>query len=159
MVCADFGSHAGGFVDVLLQQGACKVFAVERGYGVLDYRLRKDDRVVTMERTNAMHVELPEPVAIVTIDVGWTKQRLILPAAIKNLAQGGSIVTLVKPHYEADHSDLRGGVLPVDKLPNVLEKVLNEIAEIGLEVMDRLQSPIQGHGGNTEVLLHLVQSD
>jgi len=91
--------------------------------------------------------------------VGWTKQRLILPAACKALAKGGSIITLVKPHYEADKSDLRGGVLPEDKLPNVLESVLKEVAEIGLKVMGQLQSPIQGHGGNTEVLLHLVQSN
>src|SRR5579871_5617777 len=102
LVCADLGSNVGGFVDCLLQRGAAKVYAIEKGYGVLEWKLRKDPRVVVMERTNAMHVELPETVALVTIDVAWTKQRNILPAAGRMLAEGGRIVTLIKPHYEAD---------------------------------------------------------
>src|SRR3954470_6918180 len=112
LTCADLGSNVGGFVDCLLQRGAAKVYAVEKGYGVLEYRLRKDPRVVVMERTNAMHVELPEKVAMVTIDVAWTKQKHILPAAKRMLADGGDVVTLIKPHYEAEPSLLRGGVLP-----------------------------------------------
>src|SRR5678809_598758 len=75
--CADLGSNTGGFVDCLLQRGAAKVYAVDTGYGVLEWKLRKDPRVVVMERTNAMHVVLPEPVEVVTIDVAWTKQRHI----------------------------------------------------------------------------------
>src|SRR3977135_1400551 len=73
LICADLGSNVGGFVDCLLQRGAAKVYAVEKGYGVVEWKLRKDPRVVVLERTNAMHVSLPEPVAIVTIDVAWTK--------------------------------------------------------------------------------------
>src|SRR5215218_2583008 len=84
--CADLGSNVGGFVDCLLQRGAARVYAVEKGYGVLEWKLRKDSRVVVMERTNAMHVELPEPVSLVTIDVAWTKQKHILPAARRVLA-------------------------------------------------------------------------
>src|SRR5579871_283949 len=80
-ICADLGSNVGGFVDCLLQRGAAKVYAVEKGYGVLEWKLRKDPRVVVMERTNAMHATLPEPVALVTIDVAFTKQKHILPAA------------------------------------------------------------------------------
>src|ERR1041384_6668048 len=76
-VCADLGSNAGGFVDCLLQRGASKVYAIDTGYGALEWKLRKDPRVVVMERTNAMHAELPEPVGILTIDVAWTKQRHI----------------------------------------------------------------------------------
>src|SRR4051812_11330036 len=75
LVCADLGSNTGGFVDCLLQRGASRVYAVDTGYGVLDWKLRKDPRVVVMERTNAMHVRLPEPVDLVTIDVAWTRQR------------------------------------------------------------------------------------
>ena len=97
-ICADFGSNTGGFVDCLLQRGAAKVYAIDTGYGVLDWKLRKDPRVVVMERTNAMHVELPEPVRLVTIDVAWTKQRIILPAAKRVLDRDGWIVTLLKPH-------------------------------------------------------------
>src|SRR5207247_2194247 len=100
-ICADLGSNVGGFVDCLLQRGAAKVYSIDTGYGVLAWKLRKDPRVIVMERTNAMHVTLPERVSLVTIDVAWTKQKHILPAAAKMLADGGAVVTLIKPHYEA----------------------------------------------------------
>src|ERR1700761_4113773 len=104
LACADLGCNVGGFVDCLLQRGAAKVYAVDTGYGVLEWKLRKDPRVVVMERTNAMHVDLPEPVSLVTIDVAWTRQRNILPAAGRILSRepGARVVTLIKPHYEAD---------------------------------------------------------
>src|SRR6266404_2482418 len=82
-VCADFGANAGGFTDCLLQRGASRVYAIDTGYGALEWKLRRDPRVVAMERTNAMHVELPEEVDLVVVDVAWTKQRFILPAAWK----------------------------------------------------------------------------
>src|SRR5579859_3432282 len=82
-VCADFGANGGGFTDCLLSRGAAKVFAIDTGYGALEWKLRKDPRVVVMERTNAMHVSLPERVGVVTIDVAWTRQRNILPSARK----------------------------------------------------------------------------
>src|SRR5271167_690382 len=72
-ICADLGCSTGGFTDCLLQHGASRVFAIDTGYGVLDWKLRKDPRVVVMERTNAMHVTLPGPVELITIDVGWTR--------------------------------------------------------------------------------------
>src|SRR5579884_963470 len=96
-VCADLGSNSGGFVDCLLQRGAKKVYSIDTGYGVLDWKLRKDLRVIVMERTNAMHVTLPERVSRVTIDVAWTKQQHILPAARRMIENGGLVVTLVKP--------------------------------------------------------------
>src|SRR6476661_4233739 len=77
--CADFGSNVGGFVDCLLQRGAAKVYSIDTGYGALDWKLRNDARVIVMERTNAIHVQLPEPVELITIDVAWTKQKHILP--------------------------------------------------------------------------------
>src|SRR5580658_1541041 len=101
-ICADFGCSTGGFTDCLLQRGAAKVFAIDTGYGVLDWKLRKDPRVVVMERTNAMHVELPKAIQILSIDVGWTRQRNILHSAARVLGPGGIVITLVKPHYEAD---------------------------------------------------------
>ena len=79
-VCADLGCSTGGFTDVLLRRGAARVYAVDTGYGVLDWRLRNDSRVVVMERTNAMHAELPEPASLVVIDAGWTRQAKLLPA-------------------------------------------------------------------------------
>src|SRR6478736_10084862 len=92
LTCADLGSNVGGFVDCLLQRGAAKVYSIDTGYGVLDWKLRKDPRVVVMERTNAMHVTLPEPVSLVTIDVAWTRQRHILPAAVRLLKRDGRVV-------------------------------------------------------------------
>src|SRR5256885_16562955 len=89
LVCADLGSNVGGFVDCLLQRGAAKVYAVEKGYGVLEWRLRKDPRVVVMERVNARHVKLPAAVDLVTIAVPWTPQRKNLPRAPRNRKRPG----------------------------------------------------------------------
>src|SRR3989344_6980075 len=111
LICADFGSSTGGFVDCLLQAGAKKVYAVETGYGVLDYKLRIDERVVVMEKENAMHVQLPEKVDFITIDVSWTKLEKVIPNALKNLKENGQMITLVKPHYEADQRMIRKGKL------------------------------------------------
>ena len=150
--CADLGSNAGGFVDVLLRRGATKVYAIDTGYGVLDWKLRNDPRVVVMERTNAMHVTLPEKVSVVTIDVAWTKQKHILPPARRMLEDGGFVVTLVKPHYEAEASMLRKGVLPEDLVQGVIESVRRDVAAAGFDWIDSVTSPIKGAKGNTEVL-------
>ena len=151
-VCADLGSSTGGFVDCLLQHGATKVFAVERGYGVLAYRLREDPRVMVMERRDALHIRLPEPVKLVTIDTGWTRQIRILPIARRLLVEGGHIISLVKPHYEAEQAELRGGVLPDERLEDVLAGVRNILTETGLRLIRETQSPIRGRGGNQEYL-------
>src|SRR3990167_4706018 len=123
LVCADFGSSTGGFVDCLLQAGAKKVYAIETGYGVLDWKLRNDQRVIVMEKTNAMHVELPEKIDLITIDTSWTKLEKIIPNAIKNLKEDGQIVALIKPHYEAEQKLLRKGKLLESFIPEVLKKV------------------------------------
>ena len=101
-VAADLGCNVGGFTDCLLQYGAAKVYAVDTAYGVLAWTLRKDQRVIIKERTNAMHVTLPELVDVVTIDVGWTRQEKILPVAATLLKPGGMLLSLIKPHYESD---------------------------------------------------------
>lgn len=154
-VCADLGCNVGGFTDCMLKRGATKVYAVDTGYGVLDYGLRKDARVVVMERTNAMHVELPEKVGLVVIDVAWTKQRLIVPAALKLLGEGGEIVSLIKPHYEAPKAWLKGGVLVAERIAEVITGVTAEFAGMGLEVKGIVESPMKGAGGNTEALVWL----
>ncbi len=150
--CADLGCSTGGFTDCLLHRGAARVYAVDTGYGVLDWKLRQDGRVVVMERTNAMHVVLPEPVAVVTIDVAWTRQRHILPAARRVLAAGGSVVSLVKPHYEAAAAVLRKGILPTELIPDILTAVRADAAAAGFDVLATVDSPIKGAKGNTEVL-------
>ncbi len=152
-VCADLGCSTGGFVDCLLQRGAKRVYAVDTGYGVLEYKLRKDSRVVVMERTNAMHVTLPETVDWVSIDVAWTKQKHILPSAIKLLKPGaGRLISLIKPHYEADPSLLRQGILPLEAIDSVATDVIKQIEMLGLEVLSTVTSPILGAKGNTEIL-------
>jgi len=155
LVCADLGCSTGGFVDCLLQRGAAKVYAIDTGYGVLDWKLRKDSRVVVMERTNAMHATLPEPVGLITIDAGWTRQRHILPAARRMLAADGTVISLIKPHYEADPSDLRGGVLPVELIPKVFMRVAEEIDDAGFTLQAVAKSPNPHVGGNVELLAWL----
>ncbi len=154
-VCADLGCSTGGFTDCLLQRGALKVYAVDTGYGVLDWKLRKDSRVVVMERTNGMHVQLPEAVGIVTIDISWTRQKNILPNARKLLAGGGIVVSLIKPHYEADRAILRKGVVPQELVDSVVEKVRAEIEGAGWIWEKSVRSPIKGGGGNVEVLVRM----
>jgi 23S rRNA (cytidine1920-2'-O)/16S rRNA (cytidine1409-2'-O)-methyltransferase len=154
-VCADLGCNAGGFTDCLLQRGAARVYAVDTGYGALEYKLRRDPRVVVMERTNAMHVTLPEPVNLVVIDVAWTKQKHILPNAGKLLADGGEVVTLLKPHYEAEKGQLRMGVLKEEELPGVVERVKGEMVAAGFNVLGMTTSPIKGAKGNVEMLAWL----
>lgn len=158
LVCADLGSNVGGFVDCLLQAGAAKVFAVERGYGVVDYSLRSDARVVVKERTDARLVRLPEPVDLVTIDAGWTRQSEILPAALRLLKPSGRIISLIKPHYEAPAELLDGGVVQAAALDGVLTRVREGIAGLtpSLRIVGETESPILGQGGNREFLWLLV---
>jgi TlyA family rRNA methyltransferase/putative hemolysin len=142
-VCADLGCSTGGFTDCLLQHGAAKVYSVDTGYGVLDWRLRNDPRVVVLERTNALHVVLPELVDLVTIDVSWTPQRLILPKAKTLLQPGGSIISLIKPHYEAKKAHLT---------PEESAAVLQSL---NLTYSQITQSPILGEKGkNIEYLCY-----
>lgn len=149
--CADFGSAIGGFTDCLLKAGARKVYAVEKGYGVLDWKLRNDPRVVVMERTNAMHVTLPEKVDLIAIDVGWTRQEKILPNALKNLKPGGQIVSLIKPHYEVGKSRLTE-----EEAEKIAKQTKEKIVSAGIKVKGFLKSPILGgEAGNTEYLVLL----
>src|SRR5215213_152698 len=150
LVCADLGSNTGGFVDCLLQRGAARVYAIDTGYGALEWKLRKDPRVIVMERTNAMHAELPEPVSIVTIDVAWTKQQHILPAARRIISDDGQVITLIKPHYEAPPTLLRGGVLDEANVDKVVESILPHIVAAGFVVVAQTLSPIKGAKGNVE---------
>ncbi len=154
LVCADFGASTGGFTDCLLQGGASKVYAVEVGYGTLDWKLRNDPRVVVMERTNAMHVSLPEKVDFISIDVGWTKQRMIIPNALANLKEGGVIISLIKPQYEASVKHIRRGKLQPELIDQVVAEAKKEIEETGAKVLQIIESPILGEkGGNKEFLV------
>ena len=151
LVCADLGCSTGGFTDCLLQKGAVKVYAVDTGYGVLDWKLRQDPRVVVMERTNALHVSLPEEVDFVSVDVSWTPQRLIIPRAAALLKPGGDIISLIKPHYESHHARISP-----ENADLVMEKVKKEIISLGYKVIGQTKSPLLGeNGGNTEYLFQI----
>lgn len=154
-ICADLGCSTGGFTDCLLHDGATKVYAVDTGYGVLDWKLRKDPRVVVMERTNAMHIELEERVDLITIDVAWTRQKNILPAARRIVADHGAVISLVKPHYESHASILRKGILREELVPQILTAVEADIAASGFQLVQTTMSPIKGAKGNSEVLAWL----
>lgn len=155
-ICVDFGSHVGGFVDCLLQHRAARVYAVEPGYGVLAYRLRTHPRVVVCERTNALTYVSPEPADLVTIDVGWTPQRLILPAARRCLKPAGQVLTLVKPQYEAPPDSRAAGVVKAERLPDVLAACRRDVTDLGWHINGETESPLRGHGGNVEYLWLLV---
>jgi len=155
MTCADLGSHVGGFVDCLIRRGAAKVYSIDTSYGTLAWKLRKDPRVVVMERTNAMHAVLPGNVDLVTIDVGWTRQHRVLPNTRAMLNIGGHVLVLIKPHYEAERSQLVGGVLANDVALEVLQSVCASIQGDGWTILGAVESPIRGHGGNREFFAFL----
>jgi 23S rRNA (cytidine1920-2'-O)/16S rRNA (cytidine1409-2'-O)-methyltransferase len=158
-IAADFGCNIGGFTDCMLQRGAEKVYAVDTGYGMLEWKLRKDDRVVVMERTNAMHVDLPETVDLVTIDVAWTQQRYILPSAARQLNDEGFILSLFKPQYEADDDLVHRGVVDHDDFDEVLEVTLEELADTGFHARDIVRLPPRKKSKNREAILHIRMED
>ncbi|MGA0287082.1 MAG: SAM-dependent methyltransferase [Phycisphaerales bacterium] len=164
---ADLGCHVGGFTECLLERGAGHVVAVDTGRNILAWRLRSDPRVEAREGTNALHADPPEGgVQFVAIDLGWTPQRLALPAARRWVREGGDVVSLVKPNYEiprADRERLDRGRLPDEDAHRVLDDLLPTLPELGFELAGRIESPIRGGksgrgrggAGNLEFLLHL----
>ncbi|MCZ7667349.1 MAG: TlyA family RNA methyltransferase [Chloroflexi bacterium] len=156
--CADVGACTGGFTDVLLQAGAAKVFAIDVGYGQLDWKLRQDERVVVMERTNARYLEaLPDPVSFVSIDVSFISLKLILPAVQKWLTADADIVMLIKPQFEAGQKQVgKGGIV---KETAVHKQVLHDIIDWSqnnqFTLIDLMKSPVTGSDGNIEFLAWL----
>ena len=156
--CADVGASTGGFTDVLLQNGAARVYAIDVGYGQLAWKLRQDERVVVMERTNARHIQtLPEPIDLVTIDASFISLKLILPVVVKWLRPRAVVVALVKPQFEAGKAQVgKGGVV---RDPIIHRQVIKKIAayavEADLNILGLMPSPITGPAGNREFLLYL----
>jgi 23S rRNA (cytidine1920-2'-O)/16S rRNA (cytidine1409-2'-O)-methyltransferase len=159
--CLDIGASTGGFTDVLLQRGAARVLAVDVGYGQLHERLRRDERVVVLERVNARELtELPFAPELVVADVSFISLRLVLPPALA-LARGGwEAVVLVKPQFEAGRSEVKGGVV---RDVDVRRRVVREIAVAALdweaETAGVVDSGLPGPKGNREVFLHLVHRE
>ncbi len=158
LVTADVGASTGGFTDCLLQRGAARVYAIDVGYGQLDWGLRQDPRVVVMERTNARHLEaLPEPVSLVTIDVSFISLALILPQVRRWLAPDGQVVALIKPQFEAGPERVgKGGVVrDPDVHRDVLHATLSWARENDWRILGLTRSPITGPKGNVEFLAWL----
>jgi len=159
LTCADFGCNVGGFTDCLLAFGAAKVYAVDTGYGTLAWKLRKDPRVVVMERTNALYAEAPEGVDLVTIDVAWTPQKLSVPAAAKWLKPGGRIISLLKPIFELAKLDPAAGgkrgpkTVTLPQAEEIRDQICEQLTGLGFAPEKVIPSPIVGKGGNTEFLL------
>ncbi|MCL4869751.1 MAG: TlyA family RNA methyltransferase [Anaerolineae bacterium] len=159
-VCADVGACTGGFTDVLLQNGAAQVYAIDVGYGQLDWKIRQDSRVTIMERTNARYVEsLPQPVSFVCVDVSFISLKLILPAVQKWLAPQADLITLIKPQFEAGPKQVgKGGIV---KDPEVHRQVLLDIlswaTSHGFTLAGLTRSSLAGADGNMEFLAWLQQ--
>jgi 23S rRNA (cytidine1920-2'-O)/16S rRNA (cytidine1409-2'-O)-methyltransferase len=157
----DVGASTGGFTDCLLKRGARRVYAVDVGYNQLDWRLRQDERVVVMERTNIRGLSsLPEPVDAIVADVSFISLTVALPPALPLLKAGGWVVALVKPQFEAGRGQVgKGGVVRDPAIHRaVLTKALNWGRSSGLIVRGAVPSPIRGPAGNVEFLIHLVRS-
>lgn len=155
-VCADVGACTGGFTDVLLRAGAARVYAIDVGYGDLDWRLRNDPRVVVLERTNARYLEkLSEPVSFVCIDVSFISLIQILGPVCGWLAPDATVVALVKPQFEAAREDVGEGGIVRDPAvhQHVLENVLAALPPLRLRARGVAPAQIAGMGGNQEFLL------
>ena len=159
-VCIDCGASTGGFTDVLLQHGAAKVYAVDVGYGQLAWKLRTDDRVVNLERTNLRYVspeQIPKPIDLAVMDVSFISIRLVIPAVKALLKPDADYICLIKPQFEAGREEV--GKKGVVRDPAVHEQVVLGILEFarqsGFTVMGLDYSPIKGPEGNIEYICHL----
>jgi len=157
-ISADVGACTGGFTDVLLQNGAAKVYAIDVGYGQLDWKLRQDERVVVMERTNARYIEsLPEPVDFVAIDVSFISLKLILPAVQLWLMPDADVVALIKPQFEAGPEQVgKGGIVRETAVHHqVLLDLQSWLEANQWQTIRIIRSPLVGAGGNVEFLIWL----
>ena len=163
-VTMDFGASTGGFTDCMLQNGAKKVYAVDVGYGQFAWKLRSDERVVNMERTNIRYVtpkDIGEPIDFASIDVSFISLKLVLPAAYNLLSPDGEIVALIKPQFEAGKGQVgkKGVVRDKNIHFDVIRGVLDFATENGFMLLGLSFSPIKGPEGNIEYLAYLRKSD
>ena len=163
-VCSDSGASTGGFTDCLLQQGAKKVFAIDVGYGQLDWKIRSDPRVVVMERTNIRYVtpeQLGQPLDLSVIDVSFISLKIVLPAVKELLKPAGQVVCLIKPQFEAGKDKV--GKKGVVRDPAVHKEVLDNFValarELGFTILGLTFSPVKGPEGNIEFLAHLTKAE
>ena len=159
-VCIDCGASTGGFTDVLLKNGAAKVYSVDVGYGQLAWSLRNDERVVNMERTNIRYIsseQIPEPLDICVMDLSFISVKLVLPAVCALLKDDAQLVCLIKPQFEAGREEVGKKGVVRDKAVHlsVIESVLSFAPTVGMTVMGLDFSPIKGPEGNREYLCYM----
>lgn len=156
-LCMDIGASTGGFTDCMLQNGASKVYAVDVGYGQLDYKLRTDPRVINMEKCNIRYIDKDaiDPLDFVSIDVSFISLRLVLPVAHNLLKDKGRLVCLIKPQFEARKEQVgKKGIVRDRKVHvQVIENVVKYAVESGLNPAGLTYSPVTGAKGNIEYLL------
>lgn len=159
-VCMDIGASTGGFTDCMLQNGAKKVFAVDVGYGQLAWKLRCDERVVNLERTNVRHLTaqmVGESIDFISVDVSFISLTLVLPVAKTYLRDKAEMVCLIKPQFEAGRENVgKKGVVRDKKIHiDVVNKIISFAKEIGFSVKGLTFSPVKGPEGNIEYLIFL----
>ena len=167
-ICMDIGASTGGFTDCMLQNGAAKVYSVDVGYGQLDWKLRQDDRVVCMEKTNFRYMtpeDIPDvldfaSVDVSLVDVSFISLDKILTPAYALLKEQGEMVALIKPQFEAGREKVgKKGVVRDPKVhEEVISRVVRHADEVSFEVLDLSYSPIRGPEGNIEYLIHLKKN-
>ena len=162
-VCADIGASTGGFTDCMLQNGAKKVYAVDVGYGQLAWKLRSDERVVNMERTNVRYLDfdlIQDKIEFVSIDVSFISLKLVLPVVYELLADGGELVALIKPQFEAGREEVgkKGVVRDASVHRSVIENITSFAYETGFCVKGLDFSPIKGPEGNIEYLMYVSKN-
>ena len=163
-VCSDSGASTGGFTDCLLQQGASKVFAIDVGYGQLDWKIRSDPRVVVMERTNVRYVtpeQLGEPLDLSVVDVSFISLKIVLPVIKTFLKSTGQVLCLIKPQFEAgkDKVGKKGVVREPETHKEVLDDFVALADELEFKILGLTFSPVKGPEGNIEFLGHLTLDD
>lgn len=162
-ICLDCGASTGGFTDVLLQNGAKLVYAVDVGYGQLAWKLRNDPRVINLERTNARYIDrdvIPEPIEMAVIDASFISLKLLLPAVSALLAENAEIICLIKPQFEAGKEKVgkKGVVRDKETHAAVIRDILEYVPTLGLYTAGLDYSPIKGPEGNIEFLCYLRNS-
>ena len=163
-ITMDIGASTGGFTDCMLQNGAKKVYSIDVGYGQLAWKLRNDERVVNLERTNMRKVtreQVPDEIDFFSVDVSFISLRLILPVARQLMAQNAQAVCLIKPQFEAGREKVgkKGVVRDPSVHIEVVRDIYNFCLENGFDVLNLDYSPIKGPEGNIEYLIHLRKSD
>ena len=157
LIAMDVGASTGGFTDCLLQRGVQRVYAVDVGYGQLDWRLAQDPRVVVLDRRNIRHLApsaVPDPIALAVIDVSFISLALVLPAVVRFLTRSAAVIALIKPQFEVGRGQVgRGGIVRDDsKRLGAAEKVVAHARDLGFVCMGTIDSPVTGHKGNREIL-------